>query len=124
MTAADTAPSRARQKTCTNILRHIVKIAVSQYHVLAAIGPCPLSSPLLCLPACSDYPRLRALAVAGVPPPTNASCEWRTAVHLLSLFSLMGQSHSLPPTLFAPVAVCFAPLRAIQRIRGPLHLGA
>lgn len=69
--------------------------------------------------------RLRALAAAGVPPPTNASCEWRRAVHSSSLFfSLMAQSHNLPPTLLAPVAVYFAPLRAIQRIRGHLHPSA
>lgn len=41
---------------------------------------------LHCFASLLRLSRLRALAVAGVPPPTNASCEWRRAVHLLSLF--------------------------------------
>lgn len=64
---------------------HSIPLLAAMKACCAQLGPCPLSSPLLCS-LLSHYSRLRALAVAGVPPPTNASCEWRRAVHLLSLF--------------------------------------
>lgn len=48
--------------------------------------------------------RLRALAAAGVPPPTNASCEWRRAVHSSSLFFF---SHGpVPQSAANPARAC------------------